>query len=187
MTQAQPSTIYCLPGRGGRLNAGLGLELQRRGYSLMGRETVGEFARLPFTEQTKAIADDLVTAFWREDALLIANSFGCYLFLHAQSLLPPFPGKVLLLSPVVGSVTAPENGIHFSPPMADVLLALAATGGLCVPQSCEIHVGELDWQCPPALVCRFGEEAGISVTVVPENGHMLDKHYVSRLLDRWLP
>lgn len=187
MTQVQPSTIYCLPGRGGRLNAGLGLELQQRGYSLVGRETVGEFARIPFTEQTKAIAEDLVTAFWREDALVIANSFGCYLFLHAQALLPPFPGRALLLSPVVGGVTSPENGIHFSPPMADVLPALAAAGDLSVPRSCEIHVGELDWQCPPALVCRFGEAAGIPVTVVPAGQHMLEKRYVSELLDNWLP
>ena len=153
----------------------------------MGRETLGEFADLRFTEQTKAIADDLMAAFWREDALVIANSFGCYLFLHAQSLLPPFPGRVLLLSPVVGGVTSPKNGIHFSPPMGDHLLALAAAGDLSVPRSCEIHVGELDWQCPPALVCRFGEEAGIPVTVVPENRHMLDKRYVSQLLDQWLP
>lgn len=153
----------------------------------MGRETVGEFARLPFTEQKKAIADDLMAAFWREDALVIANSFGCYLFLHAQAQLPPFPGRVLLLSPVVGSVTSPDNGIRFSPPIADVLLTLAAAGDLSVPLSCEIHVGELDWQCPPTLVCRFGELAGIPVTVVPENSHMLDKRYVSQLLDRWLP
>lgn len=187
MTQVQPSTIYCLPGRGGRLNAGLGMELQRRGYCLVGRETVGEFARLPFTEQTKAIADDLVTAFWRKDALVIANSFGCYLFLHAQAMLPPFPGRVLLLSPVVGGVTSPENGIRFSPPMGDLLLALAASGDLSVPRSCEIHAGELDWQCPPALVCRFGELAGIPVTVAPENGHMLDKRYVSQVLNDWLP
>lgn len=186
MTRFQRSTIYCLPGRGGRLNAGLGLELQSRGYHLMGRETVGDFARLSFSDQTALIADDLVTAFWEEDARIIANSFGCFLFLHAQSLLAPFPGEVLLLSPVVGSISSAETGICFSPPRGDLLLELAAAGCLTVPKSCEIHVGELDRQCPPDLVSRFGEATGIPVTVIPENGHMLSKSYVSRLLDEWL-
>lgn len=148
---------------------------------------MAEFARLSFAEQTAAVADDLKTAFWREDALVIANSLGCYLFLHAQALLPPFPGKVLLLSPVVGGVTSPESGIGFSPPMGDLLLQLATAGDLSVPRSCEIHVGELDWQCPPALVRHFGELAGIPVTVVPAGHHMLEKRYVSQLLDNWLP
>ena len=34
-------TIYYVPGRGGRLNKGLGLELSSRGYDLMGREIAG--------------------------------------------------------------------------------------------------------------------------------------------------
>lgn len=86
--------LYYLPGRGGRLNAGLGLALQGKGYTLYGRETVGDFSRLAFTGQTEVIANDLQTYFWRHDAHVIANSFGAYLFLHAQSLIPSFPGTL---------------------------------------------------------------------------------------------
>lgn len=106
---SQSPTIYCLPGRGGRLDGGLALSLQSRGFNVTGRETVGEFQRLRFSDQIQAIADDLQTSFWNQDALVVANSFGAYLFLHAQTLMPAFPGKALLLSPIVGgSVTGPH-------------------------------------------------------------------------------
>ena len=41
-----PNTqLYDLPGRGGRLETGLGEALTARGFTLTGRETVDEFAR----------------------------------------------------------------------------------------------------------------------------------------------
>jgi alpha-beta hydrolase superfamily lysophospholipase len=69
---------------------------------LAGRETVGDFRGMRFMDQIETVAEDLQTHFWREDAHVVANSFGAYLFLNAQSLMPAFPGKVLLLSPIVG-------------------------------------------------------------------------------------
>ena len=78
------NAIYYLPGNRGRLDTGLGEELMSRGFSLSGRETLGEFRKLSFQEQIMQIAQDLQTEFWTEDARVIANSFGAYLFLHAQ-------------------------------------------------------------------------------------------------------
>ena len=95
--------IYYLPGRGGRVDEGLGLALQSRGLTVYGRHLFGEFQRLRFSDQIQVIADDLKHGFWNENALVVANSFGAYLFLHAQTLLDPFPGKVLLLSPIIGA------------------------------------------------------------------------------------
>ena len=95
-------TIYCLPGRGGRLATGLGEGLSSRGFNVTGRETVGDFRSLAFQEQIDIVAEDLRTRFWQEDARVIANSFGAYLFLHAQAQMEPYVGKVLLLSPIVG-------------------------------------------------------------------------------------
>lgn len=169
------------------MNSGLALALQSRGFNVSGRETFGEFHRLRFSEQIQVIADDLLASFWHQDALVVANSFGAYLFLHAQALIPAFPGKVLLLSPIVGGSAAPGNGPRFSPPFAERLGQLAETNELVVPQRCEIHVGELDWQCQPEKLGHFGKLTGIPVTIVPGGAHMLDKDYVSRLLDRWLP
>jgi len=81
------TSIYYLPGHGGRLDAGLGAELTSRGFDLTGRQTIGPFRNLTFSEQIDLVANDLRTLFWHEDAKVIANSFGAYLFLHAQTLL----------------------------------------------------------------------------------------------------
>lgn len=169
------------------MDAGLALALQSRGFNVSGRETFGEFQRLRFSDQIQVIAEDLQASFWNPEDLVVANSFGAYLFLHAQTLMPAFPGKALLLSPIIGGSAVPGNGPRFSPPFADRLSQLAETKEMVVPQRCEIHVGELDWQCQPEKVSYFGQQTGIPVTIVPGGAHMLDKAYVSRLLDRWLP
>lgn len=180
-------SIYLLPGRGGKLNAGLGLALQKRGFRVVGRETLADFARLPLPLQAQAIADDLQQEFWDEAGTVIANSFGAYLFLFANLLAPVFPGKVLLLSPVIGAAPPSDPGrVGFSPPYADRLMALARSGELVLPERCEIHVGAQDSQCPPDRLTEFGRLTQRPVTIVPKAGHMLDHGYVSALLDRWL-
>ena len=181
-----PLALYYLPGRGDRLNAGLSLELQTRGCSVVGRETSGEFQRLRFSEQVEVIAEDLRTQFWHPEARVVAHSFGAYLFLHAQASLPPFPGRVLLLSPVIGGSAAPGNGPRFYPPFADRLGELAQAGQLAAPTHCEIHVGALDRQCPLEDLRSFGELMGIPVSVLPGTGHRLGETYVRAVLDRWL-
>jgi hypothetical protein len=179
-------TIYYLPGHGGRLQTGLGEALLGRGYKLFGRETIGEFKKIPFSEQIEIIADDLKNHYWHERARVIANSFGAYLFLNAQALLTPYVGQVLLLSPIVGEFSNEDSGMGFIPPHSGRLAQLAENGTYPVPQHCEIHVGELDWQSNPVNVTKFAELLGLSATVVPGGGHMLDKRYVSAILDTWL-
>ena len=80
--------LYYLPGRGGHLATGLGEALAARGLAVSGRETVGDFACLSFQEQIELVAQDLKTNFWHEDSRVIANSYGAYLFLHAQPMPP---------------------------------------------------------------------------------------------------
>lgn len=179
-------TLYYLPGYGGQLSTGLGAALLARGFNIAGRETRDGFKDLPFLEQVQTVADDLTQHFWREDALVIANSFGAYLFLNAQAQLSSFPGKVLLLSPIVGEFVNEEHGTTFSPPYPERLKSFAEQGTYPHLANAQIHVGELDWQSVPANVQAFGEAVGIPVTVVPQNGHMLDKAYVSALLDTWM-
>ena len=169
------------------MTAGLGLVLKARGYHLSGRETLSDFAKLPLHMQAQAIADDLQGEFWDGSAQVIANSYGAYLFLFAQSLMSAFPGKVLLLSPVIGAVTGSSIGkAGFAPPYADRLMALARLGGLVVPEHCEIHIGANDWQCPAERLSEFGRMTGLPVTIVSGSGHMLDHNYVQTLLDQWL-
>jgi hypothetical protein len=179
-------TIYYLPGYGGQLGNGLGRGLMDRGFDVTGRETRGDFRYLSFEEQVKAIAQDLQDHFWHEQAQVVCNSFGSYLFLHAQTQLPAFVGRVLLLSPIMGEFTNENARTSFSPPRPDRLKHLVEVGKFTVPTNCEIHVGEEDWQSIPANVQAFGRLTGIPVTVVPKGGHDLGKEYVGPLLDRWL-
>ncbi len=179
-------SIYYLPGHGGRLGTGLGEELLNRGFEIAGRETVGEFRSLPFSEQAAIIAADLTSHYWYEEARVIANSFGAYLFLHALTQLNPYPGNVLLLSPIVGEFSTEDSRMSFIPPRSRELLALALSGIYPVPRQCEIHVGEQDWQSNPHAVVEFADYLGIKVVVVPNAGHMLGKSYVGGVLENWL-
>lgn len=170
---------------GGQLDSGLGQALLSRRLGVAGRELVGEFRKLDFQDQIDHIVDDLQRNFWREEAHVIANSFGAYLFLHAQAQLSPYIGKVILLSPIVGEFGNEVTQMNFIPPRAEKLRQLAEAGTLPVPKQCEVHVGAEDWQSNPANVTAFGELLGIDVTVVPNAGHMLPKEYVGDLLDNW--
>lgn len=186
MPSLAKNTVYYLPGYGGQLATGLGQGLMDRGFDVTGRETRGDFRTLPFDEQVGIIQDDLRNHFWHENAQVICNSFGSYLFLHAQAQLPAFIGRVLLLSPIVGEFSNEQARTSFSPPRPERLKQLAQMGQFQAPVSCEIHVGEEDWQSIPTNVQAFGHMTGIPVTVVPRGGHDLGKEYVGPLLDRWL-
>jgi len=179
------STIYYLPGRGGRLHTGLGKAIQDRGFDITGRETVGTFSGLVFSKQVTVIAEDLRNHFWDKSTRVVANSFGTYLFLHAQSGLSAFPGSVLLLSPIVGGCFDDSVGMGFVPPLPDKLFQLARAGNMPIPRRCEMHVGGLDWQCDSEKVCALGALIGVSVAVVPDTGHSLGPRYVAEVLDRW--
>ena len=144
---------------------------------------------MSFPDQIETVCNDLKDNFWNESARVICNSFGAYIFLHAQAQLgEPYVGKVLLLSPIVGEFAnndedRPKN---FIPPRSTRLMELAQSGSYPTPRHCEIHTGAQDWQSNPVNVTKFGELVGIPVHVVPDGGHMLPKEYVGAVLDNWL-
>lgn len=178
--------VYFLPGHGGRITNGLGQELSRRGFDVVGRETVGDFKKLDFNQQVGIIAEDLKANFWHEDARVIANSYGAYLFLHAQTKMDAFIGKVMLLSPIVGEFSNEDIRMGFIPPYSKRLFELASSGSYPRLKQCEIHVGSEDWQSNPLNVTAFAELVAMNVHVVQNGGHKLPKDYVSDLLDKWL-
>lgn len=180
-------SIYLLPGHGGRISNGLGTELFRRGFDVLGRETVGEFKKLDFDVQVETVAADLKASFWYDDALVIANSYGAYLLLLALSSLSGYPGRILLLSPIVGEFSNDQNRIGFIPPYANRLFELASKGLYPIPNNCQIHVGSQDWQSMPDNVTAFAALVNAQVTVLEGVGHSLPKDYVTGLLDEWLP
>lgn len=150
---------------------------------------MGDFRAAGFRVQVDTVVQDLREHFWRPGAHVICNSFGAYLFLHAQAQaqLPAYPGRVLLLWPIVGVFEDIERMQHFIPLRAEHLARLSALGRCTPPARCEVHVGELDWQSMATNVLCLAAPIGIPVTVVPGTGHMLGREYVGPLLDRWLP
>jgi hypothetical protein len=178
--------LYYLPGHGGSLHKGLGEALSQRGFQIQGRETRGEFKTLGFQAQIDTIACDLHADFWTHDSLVVANSYGGYLLLHALASLPPYPSKLLLLSPIVGDFHTEAIGLGFYPPRADRLRELTEAGRFPTPLNAEIHVGSEDWQSHPDAVDAFAMATGIRLTIVDGGGHRLGVDYVGGVLDRWL-
>ncbi len=178
--------IYYLPGHGRVIRSGLGAELLARSYEVAGRETLEPFRALTFSQQVQIVANDLQSNFWHESDRVVANSFGAYLFLHAQLMMKPYVGRVLLLSPIVGEFSSDELGMGFSPPYPRKLREFAEEGKFPAPKECEIHVGEQDWQSVPNNVRALGECIDVPVTIVPNAGHNLGSAYVKSVLDRWL-
>lgn len=178
--------VYYITGMGGRLHTGLGKGLLDKGFKVEGRELFGEFRQLRFQQQVDTIANDLSNHHWHENSCVIANSFGAYLFLNAQSQIQPYIGKVILLSPIVGDFSNTETLTTYVPPFAGKIFELAKEKKFPVPKNCEIHTGELDWQSNPESVAKLGDLLGIKVSVVPNTGHMLPIAYVEKLLDKFV-
>lgn len=178
--------VYYLPGMGGSLNRGLGQGLRERGLEITGRETIGEFRKLRFQDQLDIICEDLVREFWTKDSRIVANSFGAYLFLHAQAQLVSFPGRVLILSPIVGEFGDKKTRLNFIPPRSGKIFELAQSGAYPTSAIIEAYVGSEDWQSNPEAVSKLGQLLNFAVTVVPGKGHNLGVSYVSTILDKWL-
>jgi len=187
MTQFTETHVYYLPGAGGQISIGLGAVIQAHGYEVVGRETRGAFNQLSFQEKIDRISKDLKSYFWRESACVIANSFGAYLFLHAQIQLEPYPGRVLCLSPIIGDFTDTHSMKGFIPPRSTEILKRASSGQMPRPREIEIHVGDKDWQSNPERVKDLGGLLEITTHVIPDAGHQLEHQYVRNLLALWLP
>ena len=152
------NTVYYLPGTWWRDYNRLGAGPAGSRMLIVGRETRGAFLKLTFQQQLDAICKDLQDEFWHAEAKLVAVSYGCYLFLHAQLCMPPFPGRVLLLSPVLGGAFASAVGVGFIPPRSDQLGQAASRREFPTLNKAEIHVGSEDWQSNPDAVRSFGEQ-----------------------------
>lgn len=180
-------TVYYLTGMNGRLRTGLGDALLTRGVDVTGRELVDDFRRLGFQEQIDTVCDDLTNHFSHKDSYVVANSFGAYLFLHAQAKLnKTYEANVLLLSPIVGEFANEETLMNFIPPRSTFLQEVAERGKFPKLTNCEIHVGSEDWQSNPNNVKTFADLVGLKVHIVQDGGHMLPKDYIGKLLDKWL-
>ena len=117
---------------------------------------------------------------------IIANSYGAYLLLLSLIEQPPLPIRVLLLSPVLGRAISEERMLFSRPPREKTLHKAIAEQRLGIPDHMEIVTGAEDEICDPELAWQVGEQLGISVSILPTEGHMLEPSSVERALRRFL-
>lgn len=179
--------LYFLPGRAERLDAGLGRFIAKMGYSIHGREIVSNFALLRFADQLALIKSDLEIGCWDVDARLIGRSYGAYLLLHTLADMNPFPGRILLCSPVLGAAVAKDGSFGSRPPRAEKLVKLAEIGAFPIPGYMEIHTGADDNGCDPLLAKRFASLVGnTKLKIVTGAGHELSGDYMKGMLREFL-
>lgn len=189
-TRGQPhvmnNAVYIVPGRGNKLSD-IGDKISRLGFDVYGREVLPPFSNRCFADQLRIIQKDLVSSFWDTGTNLVGHSYGGYLLLHSLSEIEPFPGKILLFSPVLGAAVDRKKLYVSRPPRADRLLQLAENNKFPIPRYLEIHTGENDDGCDPDLARRIGSSIpGSKISIVRNQGHTLASEYMDKVLSRFL-
>ena len=121
-----------------------------------------------------------------ESGNVIANSYGAYLLLLSLIDQPPSPLRILLLSPVLGRAISEERMLLSRPPREKTLHQAIAEQRLGMPNYLEIVTGAQDEICDPALARQVGEQLGINVSILPNEGHMLEPSSVEGAVQRFL-
>ena len=120
-----------------------------------------------------------------DTANVVANNYGAYLLLLALIDQPPPNIRVLLLSPVRGRASSEERMLFSRPPREKTLHRAITEQRLGMPSHLEIVTGAEDEICDPALARQIGEQLGISVSILPNEAHMLNPQLVSAALQRF--
>jgi hypothetical protein len=179
--------VYLMPGRGDKLNEFIGSSLVEMGIEVYGREILSDFARLHFPQQIEIIKNDLKSQFWTDDSILMGDSYGAYLLLHALVELAPFPGRILLFSPVLGKAIDKKNLFSSSPPRSKKLLQLAEQQKFPIPRYLEIHTGAKDNGCDPLLAKKISSlVTGSKIYIVEGEGHRLNRNYIKTVLLKFM-
>jgi pimeloyl-ACP methyl ester carboxylesterase len=179
--------VYLLPGRGDPLDGTLGRIIAGLGFSVQGRAITSDFLALWFGEQLALVETDLRPAFDSGETALVGQSYGAYVLLHTLAALPRFPGRVLLISPVLGAGTSADGRRGSLPPRAGRLLNLARQGRFPCPGRLDIHAGARDRGCDPSLAQEFASRIPPArLHIVPGEGHTLPHEYLEHALRAFL-
>ncbi len=179
--------IYLLPGRKSKFDGSLGNNIIKLGHDIYGREIRDEFELYPISKQIDIICQDIKNNFWGEEFKLIGRSYGGYLMMHAlMEFLPDvYPGKVLLLSPVLGTSTV-VNGCGSRPPRSKKILEFSKSGKLN-KLNIEIHTGNKDIGCEYKLAEDiFSNIKNSKLYIVQDAPHHLDDEYTNKVLKKFL-
>lgn len=120
-----------------------------------------------------------------DEANVVASSYGASLLMLALIDQPPLNIRVLMLSPVLGRAISEERMLFSRPPREKTLHQAIAEQRLGMPRHLEIVTGHEDEICDPASVRQIGEQLGISVSILPNEAHMLSPQLVSAAWERF--
>jgi hypothetical protein len=174
---------YLVPGRGEPLDGPVCSALHAAGVKVEGREWA-TLAGMRFGEQLAAIQGDIHPGWWDERALLVGESYGGYLLMHTLAGLPAFPGRVVLLSPVLGVGQSADGWYASRPPRAGKLREMVERGAFPAPRVLEVHMGSEDaggdvWELE-RLVSGI---AGARCQIVPGAPHRLPSSYLTSVFE----
>ena len=173
--------VLYITGRGGSLNKGLAAYLANSVQGFEGIAVDTLFLKRRPLEQVEFIRQKMVEDTTR---LVIANSYGAYLVLHALAQIEDFiPENVLLLSPLLG-VGRAQGGFYMNiPPLLKRLEEAFSVEAVMRPTSIKFLIGELDKQISTDQVSFVDEYFGLgSVQVCPGEGHMLSPQAIQKVL-----
>ena len=176
------TTLRYITGRGGNGEGGLSAYLATLSDDYDVLPIDPDFLAQDIQAQVDIVRDVIQL----DTANVIANSYGAYLLLLALIDRPPLNIRVLLLSPVLGRAISEERMLFSRPPREKTLHKAIAEQRLGMPAHLEIVIGQEDEICDPALAQQLGEQLGISVSILPDEGHMLEPSSVECALQRFL-
>jgi pimeloyl-ACP methyl ester carboxylesterase len=180
--------IYFLPGRRSKIDEGTGELILNLGVNVVGREILGDFEVYPIKKQLELICNDIKSNFWGKEHKIIGRSYGGYLAMHAlMEFLPQkYPGKVLLLSPVLGRSDTKVLNYGSRPPRANKILEYAKAGyleGLDI----EIYTGDKDGGCDYTLAEEiFSYIKSSKLHIVKGATHYFDEKLTINILKDFL-
>jgi hypothetical protein len=176
--------IFYITGRGGFIHEGLGVFLKDRASKVTGISLTNEFLSREFDDQLAAIRSQF-EHIKREEIPVIANSYGAYLLLNSLIGFPALQTRVLIMSPVVGTLVSALG--YFKPPYANRIPLALTDGALPKPAKLDICCGSLDNQCDIAALERLAKTLQADrYSILDGQGHMIDKHMVAEAIDQFL-
>lgn len=169
--------ILYLSGRGGELDLGLGQHLQSLASEFGGIGFNEATLTHSFGDQVDAVRN-LIFDHSCKKTHLIANSYGCYVLLHALIGMPSLPAKVLMLSPLLGRVHLRSEGFSSRPPRLRALTQALTQHTIQKPAYLSMVAGDQDPICEPVELHDVADLLGADhCELLPHQGHMI-KHDV---------
>ena len=171
-----------LTGRGGELDKGLGHYLAEVSPEFGGIAFNHNMLRRPFSEQVERTRD-LIKKHWDRKTELIANSYGCYILLHVLIDQGTFPGKILMLSPLLGRTELRSQGFSSRPPMLKSLHRAFQEQRISKSEYLKIAAGDQDPICEKAELEWAAKTLSVDrIELLEGEGHLIAHSIVDRVL-----